>query len=130
MLDAVVIGAGFAGIAMVHKLRELGFTVHGFEAGDGPGGTWYWNRYPGARCDSEAMYYSLLFLPEVEQEWPLLERYPAQPVILDYLEHVTDRLGLREHFTFSARVEGVAYDDDARLWRGWHDTRGGAITSL
>jgi cation diffusion facilitator CzcD-associated flavoprotein CzcO len=122
LLDAVVIGAGFAGIAMVHKLRELGFSVHGFEAGDGPGGTWYWNRYPGARCDSEAMYYSFSFLPEVEQEWPLLERYPAQPVILEYLEHVTDRLGLREHFTFSARVEGISYDDGARLWRLRTDT--------
>ena len=117
VLDAVVIGAGFAGIAMVHKLRELGFSVHGFEAGDGPGGTWYWNRYPGARCDSEAMYYSFSFLPDVEQEWPLLERYPAQPVILEYLEHVTDRLGLREHFTFKARVEGISYDCDERVWR-------------
>jgi len=117
LLDAVVVGAGFAGIAMVHKLRELGFSVHGFEAGDGPGGTWYWNRYPGARCDSEAMYYSFSFLPDVEQEWPLLERYPAQPVILDYLEHVTGRLGLRERFTFGARVESICYDREARVWR-------------
>ncbi len=116
-LDAVVIGAGFAGIAMVHRLRELGLCVHGFEAGAGPGGTWYWNRYPGARCDSEIMYYSFSFLPDVEQEWPLLERYPAQPVILEYLEHVTDRLQLREHFTFNARVESVSYDCDARVWR-------------
>ncbi len=122
LLDAVVIGAGFAGIAMVHKLRELGFSVHGFEAGAGPGGTWYWNRYPGARCDSEAMYYSFSFLPDVEQEWPLLERYPAQPVILEYLEHVTDRLGLREHFTFGARVESISYDCDARVWRLRTDT--------
>ena len=67
---------------MVHQLRELGFTVHGFEAGEDVGGTWYWNRYPGARCDSESMYYSYSFLPELEQEWPLDERYPGQPVIL------------------------------------------------
>ena len=70
---------------MVHRLRELGFTVHGFEAGDGVGGTWYWNRYPGARCDSESMYYSYSFLPDLEQEWPLDERYPGQPEILRYL---------------------------------------------
>ena len=84
-LDAIVIGAGFAGMYMVHRLRELGFTVHGFEAGDDVGGTWYWNRYPGARCDSESMYYSYSFLPELEQEWPLDERYPGQPEILRYL---------------------------------------------
>ena len=81
-LDAIVIGAGFAGMYMVHRLRELGFSVHGFEAGDGVGGTWYWNRYPGARCDSESMYYSYSFLPDLEQEWPLDERYPGQPEIL------------------------------------------------
>ena len=92
-----------AGMFMVHRLRELGFTVHGFEAGEDVGGTWYWNRYPGARCDSESMYYSYSFLPELEQEWPLDERYPGQPVILRYLRHVADRLQLREYFTFNAR---------------------------
>jgi cyclohexanone monooxygenase len=122
VLDAVVIGAGFAGIATVYKLRELGFSVHGFEAGSGPGGTWYWNRYPGARCDSEIMYYSFSFLPDVEQEWPLLERYPGQPVILEYLEHVTDRLDLRKDFTFNTRVESIVYDEDARVWRLSTDT--------
>jgi cation diffusion facilitator CzcD-associated flavoprotein CzcO len=83
--DAIVIGAGFAGIYMVHRLRESGFAVRGLEAGDGVGGTWYWNRYPGARCDSESMYYSFSFLPDFEQEWPLEERFPIQPVILRYL---------------------------------------------
>ena len=116
LLDAVVIGAGFSGIAMVHKLRELGFAVHGFEAGGGPGGTWYWNRYPGARCDSEIMYYSFSFLPDVEQEWPLLERYPGQPIILEYLEHVTDRLDLRKDFTFGAEVTAVEFDEAAGWW--------------
>jgi hypothetical protein len=75
-IDAVVIGAGFAGLYMVHRLRELGFSVHGFERGDGVGGTWYWNRYPGARCDSEIMYYSFSFLPDLEQEWPLTAGLP------------------------------------------------------
>ena len=115
-LDAIVIGAGFAGMFMVHRLREQGFTVHGFEAGEDVGGTWYWNRYPGARCDSESMYYSYSFLPELEQEWPLEERYPGQPVILRYLQHVADRLQLREHFTFSTRIVAATYDGDANLW--------------
>ena len=116
-LDAIVIGAGFSGMYMVHRLRELGFTVHGFEAGDDVGGTWYWNRYPGARCDSESMYYSYSFLPELEQEWPLEERYPGQPVILRYLQHVADRLDLREHFTFSTRIVSAVYDAGANLGR-------------
>ena len=81
---------------MVHRLREAGLTVIGFEAGYGVGGTWYWNRYPGARCDSESMYYSFSFLSDLEQEWPLEERYPGQPQILDYLEHVADRLELKK----------------------------------
>ncbi len=115
-LDAIVIGAGFAGMFMVHRLRELGFSVHGFEAGEDVGGTWYWNRYPGARCDSESMYYSYSFLPELEQEWPLDERYPGQPVILRYLNHVADRLQLREYFTFRARVVSATYDDAANAW--------------
>jgi cation diffusion facilitator CzcD-associated flavoprotein CzcO len=115
-LDAVVIGAGFAGLYMVHRLREQGFSVHGFEQGDGVGGTWYWNRYPGARCDSEIMYYSYSFLPDLEQEWPLKERYPGQPEILRYLEHVADRLDLRKEFTFGARVNSLEYDEAANLW--------------
>src|ERR1700750_1643265 len=94
--DAIVIGAGFAGLYMVHKLREQNMSVRGFEAGDDGGGTWCWTRYPGARCDSESMYYSYSFLPDLEQEWPLAERYPGQPEILRYLEHVADRLDPRE----------------------------------
>ncbi len=99
-LDAVVIGAGFAGLYMVYRLRELGFSVRGLEAGTGVGGTWYWNRYPGARCDSESTYYSYSFLPDFEQDWPLVDRYPTQPVILRYLEAVADRLDLLKDFTF------------------------------
>jgi len=115
-LDAIVVGAGFAGLYMLHRLREQGLSVHGFEAGAGVGGTWYWNRYPGARCDSESMYYSYSFLPELEQEWPLDERYPGQPEILRYLEHVADHLDLRQDFTFSARVTSAAYDEAANRW--------------
>jgi cation diffusion facilitator CzcD-associated flavoprotein CzcO len=115
-LDAIVIGAGFAGLYMLHRLREQGMSVHGYEAGAGVGGTWYWNRYPGARCDSESMYYSYSFLPELEQEWPLAERYPGQPEILRYLEHVADRLDLRKDFTFSARVTSAAWDGAAGQW--------------
>jgi cation diffusion facilitator CzcD-associated flavoprotein CzcO len=115
-LDAVVIGAGFAGLYMVHSLRERGFSVHGFERGDGVGGTWYWNRYPGARCDSEIMFYSFSFLRDLEQEWPLTERYPGQPVILRYLEEVAGRLDLRPAFTFGANVTAIDYDEAANLW--------------
>jgi cyclohexanone monooxygenase len=114
--DAIVIGAGFAGLYMVHRLREQGLSVRGFEAGGGVGGTWYWNRYPGARCDSESMYYSYSFLPELEQEWPLEERYPGQPKILAYLEHVADRLELRPYFTFNTRVTSARYDEDRNHW--------------
>ena len=119
-LDAVVIGAGFAGLYMLYRLREQGFSVHGFEQGDGVGGTWYWNRYPGARCDSEIMYYSFSFMPDLEQEWPLEERYPGQPEILRYLEHVAGRLDLRQDFTFGARVIAVEYDEAANLWTRAH----------
>jgi cation diffusion facilitator CzcD-associated flavoprotein CzcO len=114
--DAIVIGAGFAGLYMLHRLREQGMSVRGFEAGAGVGGTWYWNRYPGARCDSESMYYSYSFLPELEQEWPLTERYPGQPQILEYLEHVADRLNLRADFTFNARITSARYDEAANRW--------------
>jgi cation diffusion facilitator CzcD-associated flavoprotein CzcO len=115
-LDAVVIGAGFAGLYMVYRLREQGFSVQGFERGDGVGGTWYWNRYPGARCDSEIMFYSFSFLPDLEQEWPLTERYPGQPDILRYLEEVADRLDLRKDFTFGAEVTALEFDEAASRW--------------
>jgi cyclohexanone monooxygenase len=115
-VDAIVIGAGFAGLYMLWRLREQGMTVRGFEAGEGVGGTWYWNRYPGARCDSESMFYSYSFLGDLEQEWPLEERYPEQPQILSYLEHVADRLDVRQDFTFSAKVTSTVYDEAANRW--------------
>jgi cyclohexanone monooxygenase len=115
-VDAVVIGAGFAGLYMVHRLREMGLSVQGLEAGRGVGGTWYWNRYPGARCDSETMYYSYSFLPELEQEWPLRERYPGQPEILRYLNQVADRLDVRKEFLFDSRVASITFDEPTGRW--------------
>jgi cation diffusion facilitator CzcD-associated flavoprotein CzcO len=121
--EVVVIGAGFAGLYAIHRLRELGVGVHGLEAADGVGGTWYWNRYPGARCDSESYYYCYSFSPELEQEWDWTERYPGQAEILAYLEHVADRFDLRRHISFSTRVVGVHRDEAADRWVV--DTEGG-----
>lgn len=115
-VDAVVIGAGFAGIYMVHKLNELGLMVRGFEAGDGVGGTWFWNRYPGARCDVISMEYAYTFSPELIEEWNWTERYPAQPEILRYLNFAADRLGVKPHFQFSTQVVSAWFDDDANRW--------------
>ena len=89
--DAVVVGAGFAGLCMLHRLRGLGLSARVFEAGSGVGGTWYWNRYPGARCDVESMEYSYQFSDELQQEWEWTERYASQPEILRYLNHVAER---------------------------------------
>ncbi|MFB4280540.1 flavin-containing monooxygenase [Nonomuraea sp. MTCD27] len=115
--DAVVVGAGFAGLYMLHRLRGLGLSVRVFETGDGVGGTWYWNRYPGARCDVESMQYSYSFSPELEQEWEWTERYPSQPEILRYLEHVADRFDLRRDIRFGTRVTRAAYDETEHVWR-------------
>src|SRR3712207_9479732 len=94
--DAVIVGAGFAGLYALHKLRdELGLSARVYEAGGGVGGTWYWNRYPGARCDIESLDYSYSFSDELQQDWHWTERYAAQPEILRYIEHVADRFGLR-----------------------------------
>ena len=100
-VDAVIVGAGFAGMYMLHKLRGLGFSAVVFEAGDGVGGTWYWNRYPGARCDVESIDYSYSFDADLEQEWDWSERYATQPEILRYANHVADRFDLRRDIRFS-----------------------------
>ena len=115
--DAVIVGAGFAGLYMLHRLREAGFTAHVFEAGDGVGGTWHWNRYPGARCDIESVDYSYSFSPELEQEWQWTERYPRQPEILAYLNHVADRFDLRRDITLETRVSAAHFGEDTGLWR-------------
>src|SRR3954464_5806848 len=93
--DVVIVGAGFAGMYMLHRVRGLGLTARVFEAGDGVCRTWYWNRYPGARCDVESMQYSYQFFKALQQEWEWSERYPPQPEILKYANRVNHRLGLR-----------------------------------
>ena len=136
--DVVVIGAGFAGLYAIHRLRGLGLSVHGLEAADGVGGTWYRNRYPGARCDSESYYYCYAFSRELEQEWDWSERYPGQAEILSYLEHVADRFDLRRSFSFSTRVVSATWDgarwvidteDGARWTCRWLVTAVGCLSS-
>ncbi len=116
VVDAVIVGAGFAGLYMLHRLREAGFRVRVFEVGSDVGGTWYWNRYPGARCDIESMEYSYSFCAELQQEWEWSERYAGQPEILRYANHVADRFDLRRDVAFNTRVTRAVFDESARLW--------------
>ena len=116
VLDAVVVGAGFAGMYMLHRLRGLGFSARVFEAGGGVGGTWYWNRYPGARCDVESMQYSFSFSEELDQQWNWSEKYAPQAEILCYANHVADRFDLRRHIVFDTRVIAATFDEDAKCW--------------
>ncbi len=115
-VDAVVVGAGFAGLYLLHRLRQFGFTVRVFEAGSDVGGTWYWNRYPGARCDIESMQYSYQFSEELQQEWTWTERFASQPELLAYIQHVADRFDLRSGITFDTMVEGARFDDSSHRW--------------
>ncbi|RNB83180.1 NAD(P)/FAD-dependent oxidoreductase [Brevibacillus nitrificans] len=115
--DAIVIGAGFSGLYMLHRLREAGFHTRVFETGDGVGGVWYWNRYPGARCDSESIYYNYTFSEELLQEWTWSSRYPEQPEILRYLNYVADKFDLRRDIQFQTRVTAAHYDEDNHRWR-------------
>jgi cation diffusion facilitator CzcD-associated flavoprotein CzcO len=110
-LDAVIVGAGFAGMYMLHRLRGLGFRALLLEAGTGVGGTWYWNRYPGARCDVESFEYSYQFSPELQQKWTWSERYATQPEILRYANHVADRFDLQRDIRFNQRVRSAHFDD-------------------
>ena len=115
-VDAVVVGAGFSGLYMLHRLRELGFKTRLIEAADGVGGTWFWNRYPGARCDSESHYYCYSFSDEVRKEWKWSCRYPAQPEILGYLNFVADRLDLKKDIEFGTRVIAGNFDEETHSW--------------
>ena len=115
-VDAVVIGAGFAGLAAANRLLENGFSMQGFEAAKTVGGTWYWNRYPGARCDVPSLEYSYRFSETLQQDWAWSERFASQPEILRYAEHVADRFDLRRHFRFHTRVDRAEYDADNRQW--------------
>src|SRR5437867_13311688 len=108
--DAVIVGSGFAGVCMLHRVRGLGLTARVYEAGGGVGGTWYWNRYPGYRCDVESMEYSYQFSDELQQEWSWTERYSSQPEILAYLNHVADRFDLRRDIQLDTRVAAAAWD--------------------
>jgi len=125
--DVVVVGAGFAGLYMLHRLRGLGFSARVYEQGGGVGGTWYWNRYPGARCDVESMQYSYSFSEELQQEWDWSERYAPQAEILKYANHVADRFDLRRDIQFNTRVERAVFD--ARE-KGWSVTTSGGKTVL
>lgn len=114
--DVVVVGAGFAGMYMLHSLRSLGFKCCVFEAGSGVGGTWYWNRYPGARCDVESMQYSYSFDDALDQEWKWSEKYAPQPEILAYANHVADRFDLNRDIRFDTRVTGAYFEEKIHRW--------------
>jgi cation diffusion facilitator CzcD-associated flavoprotein CzcO len=117
-LDALVIGAGFGGLYQLLCLRDrLGLAVKALEAGGGVGGTWYWNRYPGARCDSESHVYWYTFSPELMREWEWSERYPGQAEILRYLNFVADRFDLKRDIVFNSRATSAHYDEAANRWR-------------
>jgi cation diffusion facilitator CzcD-associated flavoprotein CzcO len=114
--DAIIIGAGISGLYQLYRLRELGMRVRVFEAGTGVGGTWYWNRYPGARFDSESYSYSYSFSQELLDEWNWSEHFAAQPETLRYLNHVADKFDLRRDIQFRSRVTAAHWQEDARSW--------------
>jgi cation diffusion facilitator CzcD-associated flavoprotein CzcO len=114
--DAIVVGAGFSGLRTLLELRERGLTARLFEAGTDVGGTWYWNRYPGARTDTESWCYAYQFSPELQREWTWTERFPTQPETLEYLRHVADRFDLRRDIVFETTVDSAHYDEAASQW--------------
>ncbi len=114
--DAIVVGAGFGGMYALHRLRKLGYRVRVLEAGDGVGGTWYWNRYPGARCDVESLEYSYSFDKDLQQDWEWPERFSAQADIEKYANHVADRFDLRKDIEFNTRIESAEFDNDTAQW--------------
>ncbi|MGQ0700666.1 MAG: flavin-containing monooxygenase [Panacagrimonas sp.] len=127
--DVVVIGAGFAGLYAIHRLRDdLGLNVVGIDAAGGVGGTWWWNRYPGARCDIESVHYSYSFSDEIQREWKWSERYAGQPEILRYLEFVADKFDLRRSFRFGRRVTSTVWSEADARWTVTTDT-GETITA-
>lgn len=115
-LDVAIVGAGFAGLYMLYRLRKLGFRVRVFEAGPDVGGTWFWNRYPGARCDVESMQYSYSFDEALQQEWRWSERFAAQPEILRYINHVADRFDLRRDIVLDTRIIAARFDEADEEW--------------
>ncbi|CAN5300570.1 NAD(P)/FAD-dependent oxidoreductase [soil metagenome] len=123
-LDVVIVGAGFAGMYMLHRARSAGLGARVIEAGSDVGGTWYWNRYPGARCDVESMEYSYSFDEDLQQEWRWTERYAGQPEILRYAGHVADRFALRGDICFDTRVTAATFDESAGRWQVETDVNG------
>src|SRR6516164_10961926 len=115
-VDVLVVGAGITGIYQLYRARETGFSVLLLEAGSGVGGTWFWNRYPGARFDSESYTYGYLFSKELFEEWAWQEHFAGQPEIERYLNHVVDRFDLRRHMRFDARVTSAVYDEGSSSW--------------
>ncbi|MFK7865636.1 MAG: flavin-containing monooxygenase [Pseudohongiellaceae bacterium] len=114
--DVIVVGAGFAGLYALHKLKSLGFSVLVLETADDLGGTWYWNRYPGARCDVNSLEYSYQFSEELQQEWNWSEKYAPQSEILAYANHVAERFNLRPFIQFGTRVKSMKYDEESSTW--------------
>ena len=114
--DVIIVGAGFAGLYMLHKLGELGLSAHLLEAGSGVGGTWFWNRYPGARCDVDSMEYSYQFSEELQQQWTWSEKFAPQPEILEYLNHVADRFDLRKNIELNCRVHSAHFNEAESAW--------------
>jgi cyclohexanone monooxygenase len=126
--DVVIVGAGFGGMYLLRRLRGMGLSARIFEAATGVGGTWYWNRYPGARCDVESMQYSFSFSKELQQEWSWSERFAGQPEILAYANHVADRFDLRRDIQLETRVTSAHFDEGAKRWRVTTD-RGDEVTA-
>ena len=116
-VDVVVVGAGFSGLYLLYRLRNLGFTTRVVDQADDVGGTWYWNRYPGARCDIPTTDYSYSFDPELDKEWKWSEKYATQPEILTYLGHVADRYDLRKDISFSTKIDSARWDESAKRWQ-------------
>jgi cyclohexanone monooxygenase len=115
-LDVIIIGAGVGGLYAIHKLRQLGLNVRAYEKGSDVGGTWYWNRYPGCRCDVESLEYSFSFSPELDQEWKWPERYGNQGEILKYVQHVADRFDLRQDVQFNTNITSATFDEKTNRW--------------
>jgi len=126
--DVIAVGAGMAGLYLLHKLRQAGFSAIALETADDVGGTWYWNRYPGARCDIESIDYSYSFDPELEKEWQWSERYATQPEILSYLQFVADRYDLRKDIRFSTHAEKASWNEEEQYWNVTTD-KGDSLTS-
>jgi len=126
--DVVVVGAGFAGLYALYRLRGMGLRVVVYEKGAEVGGTWYWNRYPGAACDIESLEYSYSFSEELQQEWSWSMRFAQQPEILEYMKFVADRFDLRRDIRLETSVVSAAFDDDTHCWTIGTD-RGATVTA-